>query len=109
MPSVCCQYYTFTTNTLLHIHYKCNLTTYVTLVEFVKVFETANYTLIMTIVKQCKAPPKLYSATERIYNALIVSFRLGQIFTVLEQVVSVRQWECTGEVLFFFVINVTTH
>ena len=90
--------------TLLHTRHNHNLPTYVAFVDLVKAFDTVDNTLMLQILKNYGAPPKLRSSRARMYQDLKVVIKIGKTKETMFQTVSVRQGDCMAPVLFFFMM-----
>jgi hypothetical protein len=55
-----------------------NLPSYVAFVDLVKAYNMANYSLILDILEQYRAPPRFVSAIERTYQDLTVVLKIEQ-------------------------------
>ena len=58
-PGVGCQDGTFTIKTLLHLRHNHNLPTWVAFTDLVNAFDTSNHALLITILVNYGAPPRL--------------------------------------------------
>ena len=75
-PKVGCQDGCFTLKTLLHLRHQHNLPLFVAFVDLVKAFNTTNHSLLIEILQQYGAPPKICSAIERMYQHLKVFIKI---------------------------------
>ena len=89
-PNVGCQDGSFTLKTLLHPRHQHNLPTFVAFVDLVKAYDTTNHQLLIEILRQYGAPPKLCDAIERMYQNLIVVVKVGKEERKIPQTVGVR-------------------
>ena len=60
MPNVGCQDGSFTLKSLLHLRHQHNFPTFVAFVDLVKAYDTTNPQLLIEILRQHSAPPKLF-------------------------------------------------
>ena len=104
-PEVGCQDGSFTLKTLLHLRRQHNLPTFVAFVDLVKAFDTTNHELLVEILQQYGAPPKLCSAIERMYQGLKVVIKIGSEKTEIPQTIGVRQGDNLSPVLFLFLMS----
>ena len=79
--------------------------TYVAFVDLVKAYDTRNHQLLIEILRQYGAPPKLCSAIERMYHKLSVIIKVGSKKREIEQTVGVRQGDNLSPVLFLFMMS----
>ena len=105
-PGVGYQDGTFTIKTLLHTRYNHDLPTYVAFVDLVKAFDTVDHTLMLQILKNYGAPPKLRSSIARMYQDLKAVIKIGKTEETMSQTVGVRQGDCMSPVLFLFMVMV---
>ena len=70
----------------------------------VKAYETTNHQLLIEILRQYSAPPKLCDAIERMYQDLIVVVKLEREEKKTPQIVGVRQGDNLSPVLFLFMM-----
>ena len=82
-----------------------NLSTHVAFVDLVKAFDTANYDLLIDIIKKYGAPPALRSVVKRLYTDLKVVLKIGKCVKEIVQEVGVRQRDNMAPVLFLFLMN----
>ena len=100
-PNVGCQDGSFTLKSLLHLRHQHNLPTFVAFVDLVKAYDTTNHQLLIEILRQYGAPPKLCNAVERMYRKLSVIIKVGSEKREIEQTVGVRQGDNLPPVFFF--------
>ena len=94
----------FTIKMLLHTSYNHDLPTYVAFVDLVKAFDTVDHTLMLHILKEYGAPPKLRSPIARMYQDIKVVLKIGKTEETMSQTVGVRQGDCMAPVLFLFMM-----
>ena len=70
--------------------------------DLIKAYDTANHSLLIEILEQYGAPPKLSSAIQQIYQNLIVLTRIGTEKKETSQIIGVRQGDNLSPVLFRF-------
>ena len=104
-PDVGCQDGSFTIKSLLHLRHQHNLPTFVAFVDLVKAYDTTNHQLLIEILRQYGAPPKLCNAIERMYRNLSVIIKVGSEKREIEQTVGVRQGDNLSPVLFLFMMS----
>ena len=90
--------------TLLHTRNNYDLPTYVAFVDLVKAFDTVDHTLMLHILKNYGAPPKLCSSIARMYQDLKVVIKIGKIEETMSQTVGVRQGDGMAPVLLIFMV-----
>ena len=76
-PNIGCQDGRFTLKSLLHLGHQHNPPTFVTFVDLVKAYGTTNPQLLIELLRQYGAPPKLCSAVERMYRKFSVIIKVG--------------------------------
>ena len=79
--------------------------TFVAFVDLVKAYDTTNHQLLIEILRQYGAPPKLCNAIERMYRNLSVIIKVGSEKREIEQTVGVRQGDNLSPVLFLFMMS----
>ena len=99
-----CQDGTFTIKTLPHTRHNHDLPTYVAFVDLVKSFDTVNHTMMLHILKNYGAPPKLCSSIARMYQDLKVVLNIAKTEETMSQTVGVIQGDCMYPVLFIFMV-----
>ena len=104
-PNVGCQGGSFTLKLLLHLRRQDNLPTFVAFVDLVKAFDTANHALLVKILQQYGAPPKICSAIERMYQNLKVVIKIESETAEIPQTLGVCQGDNLCPVLFLFLIS----
>ena len=104
-PNVGCQDGSFTLKSLLHLRHQHNLPTFVAFVDLVKAYDTTNHQLLIEILRQYGAPPKLCNAIERMYQDLVVIIKVGSEERKIPQTVGVRQGDNLSPVLFLFMMS----
>ncbi len=67
-PEIGCQDGLFTLKSLLNARHNHNLASYVSFVDLVKAYDTANHVLLVDILRKYGAPPKFTTAVETIYR-----------------------------------------
>ena len=63
--------------------YNHSLPSYVAFVDLVKVFDIVNHLMMMKIIEQYGAPPKLRSTIVRMYEDLKVVLKIGKVDEVM--------------------------
>ena len=86
------------------MRHNINLLCYVAFVDLVKAFDTVNQILMLKILEQYDAPPKLRSAISIMYQDLKVVLKIGKIEEKMSQTVGVRQGDCMEPVMFLFMV-----
>ena len=86
------------------MRHNINLLCYVAFVDLVKAFDTVNQILMLKILEQYGAPPKLRSAISIMYQDLKVVLKIGKIEEKMSQTVGVRQGDCMEPVMFLFMV-----
>ena len=66
-----------------------NLPSYVALIDLVKAFDTVNHKMMLQILEQYRAPPKLSSAISRMYKDLKIVMKIGKVEEKMIQTVGV--------------------
>ena len=94
----------FTIKTLLHTRHNHDLPTYVAFVDLFNAFDNVDHTLMLHILKNYGAPPKLRSSIARMYQDLKVVLKIGKTKDTMSQTVGVRQGDCMAPVLFLSVV-----
>ena len=75
------------------------------ILALVKAYDTANHELLVEILQQYGAPPKLCSAIERMYQGLTVVIKVGSEKAEIPQTIGVRQGDNLSPVLFLFLMS----
>ena len=70
--------------------------------DLIKAYDTANHSLLIEILEQYGAPPKLSSAIQQMYQNLIVLTRIGTEKKETSQIIGVRKGDNLSPVLFRF-------
>ena len=104
-PDVGCQDGSFTIKSLLHLRREHNLPTFVAFVDLVKAYDTTNHQMLIEMLRQYGAPPKLCNAIERMYRNLSVITKVGSEKREIAQTVGVRQGDNLSPVLFLFMMS----
>ena len=104
-PNVGCQDGSFTHKILLHLRHQHNLPTFIAFVDLVKAYDTTNHQLLIEILWQYGAPPKLCDAIECMYQDLIVVVKVGKEERKASQTVGVRQGNHLSPALFLFMMS----
>ena len=99
-PEVGCQDGSFTLKTLLHIRRQHNLPSFFAFVDLVKACNMANHKLLIEILERYGYPPKLCSATERMYIGLKVLLQIRKEKSEVPQPVGVRQGDNLSPIIF---------
>ena len=60
--------------------------------------------MMLQILEQYRAPPKLRSAISRIYKDLKIVLKIGKVEEKMRQTVGVTQGDCMAPVLFILVV-----
>ena len=103
-PNVGCQDGSFILKSLLHLRHQHNLPTFVAFVDLVKAYDTTNHQLLIEMLRQYGAPPKLCNA-ERMYHDLVVIVKVGNKERKIPQTVGVRQGDNLSPALFIFMMS----
>ena len=74
-------------------------------VDLVKAYDTTNRQLLIEILRQYGAPPKLCNAIERMYQDLVVIVKVGSEERKIPQTIGVRQGDNLSPVLFLFMMS----
>ena len=69
-------------------------------VDLVKVYATINHHLLIKILQQCGATPKLCNIMECMHRKLIVVIKVGKEERKFSKTVGVRQWNNRSPLLF---------
>ena len=69
-----------------------------------KAFDTMDHTMLIAALKRYGDPPKLRSATRRMYKDLLVVLKIGKVKEEMVQTIGVRQGEYMTPVLFLFMV-----
>ena len=89
-PKTGCREGIFTLKTALHIRRNHNLGTHVAFIDLVKAFDIADHELLIRVLKKYGAPPKLCDCIKRLYERLMIAFKLGKIKIEILQTVGVK-------------------
>ena len=101
-PKKGCQDGSFTLKSVLHSRRQHNLPTYILFVDLIKAYDTADHELLIKLLKQFGAPPKIISVIERLYTDLKIVLNKGVEEAKLLQSIGVRQGDNMSQVLFLF-------
>jgi hypothetical protein len=104
-PTLGCQDGLFTLKTLLNTHKNHNLPSFVTFVDLVKAYDTANHDLLLKILEKYGAPPKFVAAVKTMYTDLTVVLKIDKEICEILQSVGVRQGDNMAPVLFLFLMS----
>ncbi len=104
-PELGCRDGLFVLKTLLTMRKYHNLPSYITFVNLVKAYDTANHNLLLYLPEQQGAPPRFVSAIKRIYQDLVVVLKIEKEVVELTQSVGVRQGDNMAPVLFLFLMS----
>ena len=89
----------------MHIRHNPDIPSYVAFVDLVKSFGTVNHKMMLQILEQYGAPPKLRSAISRIYKDIKIVLKIGKVENKMGQTVGVRQGDFMAPVLFLFMVK----
>ena len=100
-PNKGCRDGSFTLKTLLTQRKEHDQESFVLFVDLVKAYDTVNHELLIEILEQYGAPPKICSAIKGMYTDLTVGITLDGVSAEIPQTVGVRQGDNLSPVLFF--------
>ena len=104
-PNKGCRDGSFTLKTLLTQRKEHGQESFVLFVDLVKAYDTVNHELLIEILEQYGAPPKICSAIKRMYTDLTVRITLDGVSAEIPQTVGVRQGDNLSPVLFLFFMS----
>jgi hypothetical protein len=104
-PEIGCRDGLFTLKALLNARYNHNLTSYVGFVDLVKAYDTANYKLLIDILRRYGAPPKFATDIEMIYRNNTCVLKIKNKVEEIPQSVGVCQGDNMAPVLFLFLMT----
>ena len=104
-PNKGCRDGSFTLKTLLTQRKEHDQESFVLFVDLVKAYDTVNHELLIEILEQYGAPPKIRSAIKRMYTDLTVRITLDGVSAEIPQTVGVRQGDNLSPVLFLFFMS----
>ena len=88
--------------TALHARHKHNLPTYVAFIDLFKKFDTVSHSMMLKILEQYGAPPKLRHTIARMYADLKIVLKIRKSKAEMVQKMGVRQGDRITPVLFIF-------
>ena len=95
----------FTLKTLLNTRRNHDLPLFVGFVDLVKVYDTANHKLLLSIVEKYGAPPKFVGAVRKMYSSNVVVPKIEKVAEEFRQEVGVWQGDNMAPVLFLFLMT----
>jgi hypothetical protein len=104
-PTLGCQDGLFTLKTLLNVHKNHNLLLFVSFVNLVKAYATANHDLLLKVVKKYGAPPKFVPAIKTMYTDLKVVLKIDKKIQEIIHSVGVCQDENMVPALFLSLVS----
>jgi hypothetical protein len=104
-PELGCCNRLFTLKTLLNAWRNHDLASYVGFVDLVKVYDTANHSLLLYIFKQSGAPPKFGTAIQTIYTGNVCVLKIKKETVEIPQTVRVCQGDNMAPVLSLFLMT----
>ena len=104
-PELGCRDGLFTLKALLNTRHNHDLASYVSFVDLVKAYDTANHVLLLRILERYGAPPKFVTAIQTIYSDNVCVLKIEKEKVEIPQTVGVRQGDNMAPVLFLFLMT----
>jgi hypothetical protein len=101
-PTLGCQDGLFMLKTLLNAHKNHNLPSFVSFVDLVKAYDTANHDLLLKVLEKYGAPPKFIAAAKTMCTNLKVVLKIDKEICNIVQSIGICQGNNMAPVLFLF-------
>ena len=89
---------------ITHTRHNYNLPKWVAFTDLAKAFDTSNYTLLISILENYGAPPKLCSEIKRMYDKILAKLIIGNIETSIDFKVGAKQGDSMAPVIFLLLM-----